>query len=78
MNQERELLHQNTRLKKGKRLSDEIVLRYPAFKRRKLTKVGDRSIFDTDRKRYEYEVETEDICTKQPLYSINLSVNIAV
>ena len=32
MNQERELLHQNTRLKKGKRLSDELVLHYPAFK----------------------------------------------
>ena len=58
MNQERELLHQNTRLKKGKRLSDELVLHCPAFKRRKLTQVGDRSIFDTDRKRFENEVET--------------------
>ena len=58
MNQERDLLHQNSKLKRGKRLSEEHILHMPAFKRRKLDKVGNRSIFDTDRKKYKTDVET--------------------
>lgn len=58
MNQERDLLHQKSKLKRGKRLSEEHILHTPAFKRRKLDKVGNRSIFDTDREKYETDIET--------------------
>ena len=77
MNLERELSIQNSKLKRGKRLSDEHILHMPAFKRRKLDKVGSRNMFDTDRKKYETDEETgglgtgfTDVCVSQPLYSV--------
>ena len=82
-NIERELVLNNFKLKKGKRLSDEQILNMPAFKRRKLEKVGSTLKFDTDRKKYETPVETgglgtgfTDLTISQPLYLVNLSVNI--
>ena len=60
------------------------MLHFSAFKRRKLDKVGNRSQFDTDRTNYETENEAggmsarfSDISAKQPMYTVNLSWNIA-
>ena len=50
-NIERELVLKNFKLKKGKRLSDEQVLNFPAFKRHNLEKVGSTLKFDTDGKK---------------------------
>jgi hypothetical protein len=83
-NREREIQSQNFKLKRGKRMSDEMVLHQDSFKRRKLDKVGNHSKFDTGRKKYESDVETgglgtgfSDLCILQPLYTVNASVNIA-
>ena len=48
-------------MNKGKQ--EENILHFPAFKRKKLDWVGDRSHFDTDRIRYETEVETGGLST---------------
>ena len=71
-------MHQNTRLTKNKRKSEEQVLHFTAFKRRKLDKVGNSSQFETDRTRYETETGGlgagfSDILTKQPMYTVTLS-----
>ena len=65
---------QNSRLGKGKCKAEEQILHFPAFKRKRLEKVGDRNHFDTDRIKYETEAETGGLCTgftdistKQPI-----------
>ena len=75
---------QNSRLGKGKRKAEEQIIHFPAFKRKTLDRVGDRSRFDTDRIRWEDERETggltqgfTDISTKQPMYPAVLSCNVA-
>ena len=83
-NKEREYQAQNFKLKKGKRMSAEIVLHQDTFKKRKLNKVGDTTNFDCKRQRYESVPETgglgtgfTDLCVLQPMYSVNASVNVA-
>ena len=59
------------------------MLNYGAFKKRKLDKVGNHQTFDTDRKRYESELEAggmsagfSNISANQPMYNVTLSCNI--
>ena len=54
------------------------------FKKRKLDKVGNRATFDTDRKKYESELEAggmsagfSDISGNQPMYNVTLTCNTA-
>ena len=75
---------QNSRLGKGKRKAEEQIIHFPAFKRKTLDRVCDRSRLDTDRIRWEDERETggltqgfTDISTKQPIYPAVLSCNVA-
>ena len=56
-NRERDLMHENSKLGRNKRKSDDI-LHYSAFKRKKLDRVGDRSRFDTDSVNWQDERET--------------------
>ena len=56
-NRERDLMHENSKLGRNKRKSDDI-LHYSAFKRKKLDRVGDRLRFDTDRVNWQDERET--------------------
>jgi hypothetical protein len=63
-NKERDYQALNFRLKKGKRMSEEMVLHQDSFKRRKLDKVGDNSRFDTGRVRYEDDDETDGLGTR--------------
>ena len=83
-NRERDYQAQNFRLKKGKRMSEEMVLHQDSFKRRKLDKVGNSSRFDTGRLKYENDDENgglstgfTDLCVIQPLYQVNGTVNIS-
>ena len=85
MNCERGLHFQNKGLANNKRASVEHVLKFSAFKRRKLDKVGNNTTtFDTDRKKYENELEAGgmsagffDISGSQPMYNVTLTCNTA-
>ena len=71
----KDLMLHNSRLGRGKRKSEEHILPFPAFKRKKLDRVGDMSRFYTDKVRWEDERETggltqgfTDTSSKQPMY----------
>ena len=83
-NKEKDYQAINQRLKRSKRMSDEMVMHQDNFKRRKLERVGDNSKFDTGRVRYEDDEETgglgtgfSDLVVTQPLYKVNATVNIS-
>ena len=59
-------------------------MNFSAFKRRKLDKVGNRTTFDTDRNKYENELEAggmsagfSDISGTQQMYNVTLTCNTA-
>ena len=85
MKHERDLHFQKKRLANNRRAAVEHVLNFSAFKRRKLDKVGNNTTtFDTDRKKYENELEAGgmsagffDISVSQPMYNVTLTCNTA-
>ena len=84
MNCEMDLHFQNKRLANNKRAAVKHVLNFSAFKRCKLDKVGNHTTFDTDRKKYESELEAggmsagfSNISGSQPMYNVTLTSNTA-